>query len=223
MIGKQFREEFLQIARYFEQSPLSSFGPGKGSLSARDYSDNELVVITPSGMQFAHLLLADLVVLDLQGNVIEGERKPSLDRVFHLAVYNARQDVFGIIHTHSPYATAFASLAKPILPLIMSLIVSVGGPVDVAPFAFPGSEQLGKNVVKGLGEKNAVLMEQHGVLAVGKNLSRALAVAGTVENVAQIQAISEMLGAVRPLDTEAIKDGLEFEKSYGQTTRRGRE
>jgi len=217
MINKQFCEEFLQLARDFEQSPLSGFGPGKGSLSARDYADNGLVVVTPSGMQFTSLTPEDLVVLDLKGNIVEGKRKPSLDRVFHLAVYNARPDVYGIIHTHSPYATAYASMAKPILPLIMSLVISVGGSVDVAPFAFPGSEELGQAVVAGLGAKNAVLMEQHGVLAVGKNLSKALAVAGTVENVAQIQAISESLGKVRPLDEDTLRQGLEFEKGYGQT------
>lgn len=216
MINNQFCEEFLQIARDFEGSPLSGFGPGKGSLSARDYSDSEMVVITPSGMQFSTLTSEDLVVLDLKGNIIEGKRSPSLDRIFHLAVYNARPDVFGIIHTHSPYATAFASLAKPILPLIMSLVISAGGLVDVAPFAFPGSEELGQRVVEGLGKKNAVLMEQHGVLAVGKNLSKALAVAGTVENVAQIQAITESLGGARPLDQKTINEGLIFEKNYGQ-------
>lgn len=216
MINKQFCEEFLQVACDFEKSPLASFGPGKGSLSARDYADNELVVITPSGMQFSQLTPEDLIVLNLQGNIVDGKRKPSLDRVFHLAVYNARPDVSGIIHTHSPYATAYASMAKPILPLIMSLVISVGGSVDVAPFAFPGTEELGKVVVAGLAQKNAVLMEQHGVLAVGKNLSKALSVAGTVENVAQIQAISESLGTVRPLDEETIRQGREFEKGYGQ-------
>ncbi|NMC47765.1 MAG: class II aldolase/adducin family protein [Chloroflexi bacterium] len=217
MINRQFCEEFLQVACDFEKSPLASFGPGKGSLSARDYADNELVVITPSGMQFSQLTPEDLIVLNLQGNIVDGKRKPSLDRVFHLAVYNARPDVSGIIHTHSPYATAYASMAKPILPLIMSLVISVGGSVDVAPFAFPGTEELGKAVVAGLAQKNAVLMEQHGVLAVGKNLSKALSVAGTVENVAQIQAISESLGDVRPLDEETIRQGREFEKGYGQT------
>ncbi|NMB62478.1 MAG: class II aldolase/adducin family protein [Chloroflexi bacterium] len=217
MINKQFCEEFLQVARDFESSPLASFGPGKGSLSARDYADDELVVITPSGMQFSCLTPEDLIVLDLQGNIVDGKRKPSLDRIFHLAVYNARPDVNGIVHTHSPYATAYASMAKTILPLIMSLVITVGGNVDVAPFAFPGTEELGKVVVTGLADKNAVLMEQHGVLAVGKDLSRALAVAGTVENVAQIQAISESLGNVRPLDEETIRQGLEFEKGYGQT------
>ncbi len=223
MINNQFCEEFLQIACDFERSLLSGFGPGKGSLSARDYSDLGLVVITPSGMQFSTLTPEDLIVLDLQGNIVEGKRSPSLDRIFHLAVYNARPDVFGIIHTHSPYATAFASLAKPILPLIMGLVISVGGSVDVASFAFPGTEELGQRIVESLGQKNAVLMEQHGVLAVGKNLSKALAVAGTVENVAQIQAITETLGGARPLDQETIAQGLIFERGYGQPGNTGKE
>ena len=170
MIDLDFRKEFIAVAIDFENSPLTTFGPGKGSISARDLVSGQ-ILITPSGLRFSNLQPSDLIVLDEEGKVSEGALKPSLDSVFHLAVYNARPDVGGIIHTHSPYATAFACSSQPVLPMIMSMVIMVGGSADVAPFAFPGTPELGENVVKGLGQKNATLMEQHGVLAVGKNLS----------------------------------------------------
>jgi len=215
MIDKNFREEFLQIAIDLMNSPLVSFGPAKGSVSARDF-ESQLVLITPSGMPFSQMKPEDLIIVDLVGKVIDGILKPSLDVVFHLAVYRTRDDVGGVIHTHSPYATAFACLGEPIQPLIMSIVLMVGGSVNVAPFAFPGTRELGESVEKGLGKKNAVLMEQHGVLCVGKNLKRALSVAGVVENVAQIQSIASRLGKLRPLSKDTIKRGIAFEKNYGQ-------
>ena len=215
MIDKIFREEFLQITIDLMNSPLVSFGPAKGSVSARDF-ESQLVLITPSGMPFSQMKPEDLIIVDLVGKVIDGILKPSLDAIFHLAIYRTRDDVGGVIHTHSPYATAFACLGEPIQPLIMSIVLMVGGSVDVAPFAFPGTRELGESVEKGLGKKNAVLMEQHGVLCVGKNLKRALSVAGTVENVAHIQAISSRLGKLRPLSETTIEHGIAFEKDYGQ-------
>jgi len=215
MIDIGFREKFIAIATDFENSPLTSYGPGKGSISARDFESGK-ILITPSGIRFSTLKPSHLLVLDLDGSVLEGNLKPSLDAIFHLAVYKARPDVGGIVHTHSPYATSFACSGKPVLPLIMSMVITVGGSADIAPFAFPGTQELGENVVKGLGKKNATLMEQHGVLAVGKNLSRALSVASTLENIAQIQHLCELRGELNPLDDDIISRGIEFEKGYGQ-------
>ncbi len=215
MIDTGFREEFIAIATDFENSPLTSYGPGKGSISARDFESGK-ILITPSGIRFSTLKPSHLLILDLDGSVLEGNLKPSLDAIFHIAVYKARPDVGGIVHTHSPYATSFACSGKPVLPLIMSMVITVGGSADVAPFAFPGTQELGENVVKGLGKKNATLMEQHGVLAVGKDLSRALSVASTLENIAQIQHLCELRGALNPLDGNTISRGIEFEKGYGQ-------
>lgn len=215
MIDTGFREEFIAIATDFENSPLTSYGPGKGSISARDFESGK-ILITPSGIRFSTLKPSHLLILDLDGSVLEGNLKPSLDAIFHLAVYKARPDVGGIVHTHSPYATSFACSGKPVLPLIMSMVITVGGSADVAPFAFPGTQELGESVVKGLGKKNATLMEQHGVLAVGKDLTRALSVASTLENIAQIQHLCELRGELNPLDGDTISRGIEFEKGYGQ-------
>lgn len=215
MVSEKIITDLLKIAAEFEACPLSSFGPGKGSLSARDL-DTGKAIVTPSGMKFSSLTPDDLVITDIDGNVFSGARKPSLDLIFHLAVYRARPDVGGILHTHSPYATALSVLRLPVRVLILAMALMVGGDVEVAPFAFPGTPELGENIVQALGPRNAVLMEQHGVLAVGKDISRALSVAGTVENVAQIQCIAATQGVIRPLDAETIRRGMELEKRYGQ-------
>ena len=215
MIAENIIADLLKTAAEFEASPLSSFGPGKGSLSARDMASGK-VIVTPSGMKFSSLTSDDLVITDLDGNVLAGKRKPSLDLIFHLAVYRARADVGGILHTHSPYATALSVLRLPVRVLILAMALMVGGDVEVAPFAFPGTPELGENIVQALGVRNAVLMEQHGVLAVGKDINRALSVAGTVENVAQVQCIAATQGVIRPLDANTIKRGIELEKGYGQ-------
>ena len=215
MIAQSIIASLLQTASEFEASPLSSFGPGKGSLSARDL-DSGKVVVTPSGMKFSSLTPEDLVITDVNGQILSGTRKPSLDLIFHLAVYRARPDVGGILHTHSPYATALSVLRLPVRVLILAMALMVGGDVEVAPFAFPGTPELGENIVQALGPRNAVLMEQHGVLAVGKDISRALSVAGTVENVAQVQCIAASQGVIRPLDADTVLRGLELEKGYGQ-------
>jgi ribulose-5-phosphate 4-epimerase/fuculose-1-phosphate aldolase len=216
VIDQQFREEFLKLALDLENSALTGLGPGKGSISARDF-DSNCILITPSGVKMSSLTPDDLLVLDINGEKINGAMKPSLDLVFHVAVYQARADVGGIVHTHSPYATAYACMGKSIQPVIMSLVVTAGGQVDVAPFAFPGTPELGANIVRALGdEKKAVLMEKHGVLAAGITLQNALNIAGTVENVAQIQYLIEGNGRLEPLDDHTIQCGMDFEKEYGQ-------
>lgn len=210
------REEFLRIAKELEASPLASLGPGKGSISARCLEEPALWM-TPSGMKFSRLGTSDLVKVGLDGEILEGFRKPSLDVVFHRAIYVARPDVGAVVHTHSPYATAWACLGEPIQPMILALVLLVGGSVDIAPFAFPQTPELGEAVVEALGQKNAVLMANHGVVCVGKNLAKALACASTVENVAQIQAIAASIGALRPLEPQVVQKGLAMESGYGQT------
>jgi L-fuculose-phosphate aldolase len=209
-------EEILAIAREYEAGPLASPGPGKGSFSAR--LDNETILINPSGLKYRSLSPADLVCVALDGRVLAGHRKPSIDLVFHLAIYRARPDLGGILHTHSPYATALACRAEPVQPMILSLVLMVGGAVEVAPFAFPGSEDLGQKVVQALGSRNAVLLESHGVVAAGRSLEKAFDCAGTVENVAQIQCIAAALGPLHPLDADTVRAGLQMEHGYAQNT-----
>ncbi len=207
------RQQLLETAIELEKSNLSSLGPGKGSLSAR--RENGMILITPSGKTFSELTPDELVELDRNGQKTDQSLlNPSLDLIFHKAIYDARPDINAVIHTHSPYATAWACVNQPIQPMIVALVLMVGGEVPVAPFAFPRSPELGEKVASALGLKNAVLMENHGVIAVGKNLSKAMGCASTVENVARIQAISASIGVVRPLKPEVAEQAVKMESNY---------
>lgn len=208
-----FKQELIEIAKKLENSDLTSFGPGKGSISARCENGNFL--ITPSGKDFSELDLEDIVEVNQGGEpILDVGLKPSLDLIFHKCIYDARGDVNAIIHTHSPYATTWACINEPIKPMIVALMLMVGGEVSVAPFAFPQSPELGENVVRELNRKNAVLMQNHGVICVGKNLRKALSCAGTVENVAKIQAISSSIGTIKPLSPKLAEKALEMETNY---------
>jgi len=128
----------------------------------------------------------DVVVLSLDGNVVEGSRKPTSEAPMHLAAYRARTDVGAVIHTHSVYATTLACAELPIEP-VHYLMAGIGQRVPVAPFATFGTPEIGVAAAEALQtEYQAVLLAQHGVLAVGSDLEAAFFVAETVEYVAEI-------------------------------------
>ena len=131
------------------------------------------IYITPSGMEYESLEVEDITLIDLNGNVLEGKRKPSSEFQLHCEIYKAREDVQGIVHTHSKCASAFAVVQKPIPPLIEDMVQVVGGEVSVAQYALPGTKELATNAVWALGSKGAVLLANHGVVGVGYNLQEA--------------------------------------------------
>ena len=143
-----------------------------GNVSARD-PETGYVVIKPSGVRYEVLKPADMVVVDLDGNVIEGDLKPSSDTASHLYIYRQRPDVGGVVHTHSPYATAFAAVGKPIPVYLTAMADEFGGPIPCGGFALIGSEAIGKVVVESIGDSCAVLLKNHGVFTVGANATAA--------------------------------------------------
>jgi L-fuculose-phosphate aldolase len=149
-----------------------------GNVSARE---GELLHITPAGLPYEEITVDDLVTLALDGSVVAGDREPSSERRVHLAVYAARPDAHALVHSHSAHATAWSALDEPLMP---------GGPhtaglVLTAPFADSGSDEIATAAVAALGERQAVLLGRHGVLAVGDSPGRALEVCAAVERQAQ--------------------------------------
>lgn len=187
-----------------------------GNISSR-ISGEDYIAITPTGMSYEVLTPQDIVVLDLDGNIIDGTRKPSIEVPLHLSIYQARKDVQAIIHTHSAYATAMAVARKEIPGAIEDLVQIVGGNVRVNQYALPGTEELGVNTVKALEGRNAVLLANHGVLGVGRDLDEALKVCQVVEKSAQIILFAQLLGGAVELSQEDI-DGMRnfYLQVYGQ-------
>lgn len=187
-----------------------------GNISARVPGEN-WIAITPTGMRYDTLEAEDIVVMDLEGEVIAGLRKPSIEVPMHLAIYGAREDINAIVHTHSPYATAMAAARREIPGAIEDLVQVVGGSVRVNEYALPGTEQLAVNAVKGLEGRNAVLLANHGMLGAGKDLDEALKICQVVEKSAQITILAQIMGGVVELSQEDI-DGMRnfYLNAYGQ-------
>lgn len=157
----------------------------QGNLSLRDPLSG-LILITPHDYPYDQLTADDVVALDLAGNVIEGARAPSSESPVHLAVYEQRPDVQAVVHAEPIYTNVFGVLHKPIAPVHVSALIDVGGEVPVMPFALSGSRQFGYDMLKVMGDKNAVIWANHGMLAVGDSLGKAIHCTVMVEIAAQI-------------------------------------
>ena len=164
-----------------------------GNVSARDPASGH-VFITPSGMPYHRLTAADICEVDEKGTRIGCRWKPSTEMPLHCIFYKNKPDVYGIVHTHSLFATAFACIGRPIPVTIATLASTVGGEVPIAPYHSSGSDDFGRNALLAMGDKTAVLLGNHGVVAVGKDLDDAYTVAEVVENAAKLYAIACGLG-----------------------------
>ena len=189
-----------------------------GNLSARVPGD-ELMVIKPSGVPYDELRPDAMVVCDLEGNSHEPGLAPSSDAATHGYVYRHLPDVGGIVHTHSPYATAWAVRGEPI-PCVMTAIADeFGGEIPVGPFALIGDEEIGRAVVETLEShrSSAVLMRGHGVFALGAEPREAVKSAVMCEEAARVVHAARSLGPVEPLDADSI-DALyhRYQNIYGQ-------
>lgn len=163
-----------------------------GNVSARD-TESGLIAVTPGSVEYPGMTTEDTVLVDLEGNVVEGWRQPSSETFMHCEIYQRRGDVGGVVHTHSPWATTFAVLGREIPP-VSYVISSLGNCIRVAPYATYGTRELAESSAQALGEDNAILLQNHGVLAAGKDVRTALKNAIRVEAVAELYWKASMLG-----------------------------
>jgi L-ribulose-5-phosphate 4-epimerase len=196
------KEELYKLHLMLPQAGLVTWT--SGNVSARD-PETGLVVIKPSGVMYEQLRPADHVVLDLEGDVIEGSLKPSSDTASHLYIYRQRPDVNGIVHTHSPYATAFAALGKSIPVYLTAHADEFGQVIPCAGFALIGGEEIGQQVVNHIGTCAAVLLKNHGVFTVGKDAKSAVKAAVMVEDVAKTVHLALQLGQPDEIPAEAVE------------------
>jgi len=187
-----------------------------GNISARIPNEN-LVAITPSGVDYNTIKPSDIVVVDLDGNIVDGCLKPSIELGLHTQIYKGRDDVKAIIHTHSTYCTAFAMARKPIPGAAEDLVQIVGGDVKVSKYKLPGSNELGIEALKAIEGRNAVLLANHGCLGAGKDLKETLKIVMVVEKSAKATVFAQVLGGVVELSDEDIDFMRDFYlNKYGQ-------
>jgi L-ribulose-5-phosphate 4-epimerase len=187
-----------------------------GNISARD-PESGYVVIKPSGVLYDGLRPEHLVIVGPDGQPIEGDLKPSSDTASHLYIYRHRPDVFGVVHTHSPYATAFAALGRPIPVCLTAIADQFGGPIPCGGFALIGGEEIGQVVVESIGKSPAVLLKNHGVFTVGPTAEAAVKAAVMVEEVAHTVWVALQIGEPDEIPAEDVaKLHHRYTHIYGQ-------
>jgi L-ribulose-5-phosphate 4-epimerase len=187
-----------------------------GNVSGRD-PETGLVVIKPSGIRYEALRPEHMVVVDLEGKVVEGSLKPSSDTYSHLYIYRQRPDVGGVVHTHSRYATAFAAVGKEIPCVLTAMGDEFGGPIPCAGFALIGDEAIGKIVVESIGKSPAVLLKNHGVFTIGKDAVAAVKAAVMTEDAAATVWLAMQIGVPDVIPQEDVdKLHHRYTHVYGQ-------
>ena len=187
-----------------------------GNVSGRD-RETGLVVIKPSGYAFEELTPAHMVVVDMDGRVVEGNLKPSTDTDTHLYVYRHRPDVFGMVHTHSPYASTFAVLGQPI-PACLTASAMLGGEIPLGGYAPIGGADIGQEIINKIGRALAIVMQNHGVFTIGASPRVAAKMAVEVEEIAHITHLALLRGQPIMLTAEQVAEMAHlYAYDYGQT------
>jgi len=191
-----------------------------GNVSAR-VPGEDLMVIKPSGVSYEDLTPDSMVVCDLDGALVEGDLKPSSDTAAHAYVYRAMPEVGGVVHTHSPYATAWAACGEPIPCVLTAQADEFGGEIPIGPFALIGNDDIGRAIVDTLSahRSTAVLMRNHGVFTIGVDARAAVKAAVMCESVAHTVHLARQLGEPLPIPPECV-DALfdRYHSVYGQLT-----
>lgn len=197
------------MARFVENAPEAVLATAKemlekglvegtaGNISARQ--EDGTICITPSSIDYRQMRLEDLVIIDIDGEVVSGDKAPSSEKLLHLAAFRAYDDIGAVIHSHPVHATMFALVHRPVPACIDEFSVYVGGDVRCTEYAMSGTDELGEQAVKALDKRGAALIANHGMVAVAPTPAKALHITALVERSAQIVWGASMLGTVHHL------------------------
>lgn len=184
-----------------------------GNISAR--LDAHRILATPTGISKGRMREEDLIICDMEGNRLEGTRDRTSEILMHLTVYELRPDVQAVVHAHPPVATGFAAAGRALdQPLLPEVVCNLGG-VPLAPYGLPGTPELSDTLKPFLPDYDAVLMANHGVVAYGGDLERAFFNLETVEHVARITLIAELVGGPKLLPAAEVDRLRQARERYG--------
>lgn len=208
---QSMREEMCRVGRLlYNRGYVAS---NDGNISVR--LDENRILITPSGVSKGRMEPDMLVVTDLEGNVLSGDRYPSSESKMHYRVYQKRPDVLAVVHAHPPVSTAWAVCRKPLRePYLAEMVVGLGGQVPVTEFAMLSTDEVPRSVEPFLENHNAVLLANHGVLTWSVGLYQAFDLLEVVEHTAKIYLNVSLLGGGVPLDQEQVSTLLSMQGNY---------
>ncbi|WP_311564501.1 L-fuculose-phosphate aldolase [Peptoniphilus duerdenii] len=210
------KKELVEYGKKMSSEGLSSGTSGNLSIYLKE---EEVVLITPSGIGYFDTTPEDIVVMDIEGNIIEGTRKPSSEWHLHTLFYKNKPEARAVVHTHSKFCTTLATLRMPIKAVHYVIADAGTNEVPCAPYRRYGTEELAKVAVESAGESNAVLLANHGIVVCGKSLKSAYGLAKGMEYVAEIQVTAMSVGEPVVLSKEEMDEVLEGFKTYGQVKR----
>jgi L-ribulose-5-phosphate 4-epimerase len=214
MLLNQLRKEICKLHAELPRNNLVTWT--SGNISGRD-PESGLVVIKPSGVRYSELTPENMVVVNLEGQVVEGSLKPSSDTFAHVYLYRHRPDVHGVVHTHSTFATAWAAVGRPIPPVLTAICDEFGGPIPVGVYAKIGGDEIGQEILRSIGSSPAILMKNHGVFTIGKTPEAAVKAAVMVEDVARTVFYAMQLGQPDEIPPEEVARAHQrYIDEYGQ-------
>jgi L-fuculose-phosphate aldolase len=211
MLLEEERKSIVQYGKKLINAQLTT-GTG-GNLSIYSRAEG-LVAIKPSGVDYFEMNPTDVVVNDLGGHVVDGTLKPSSETNFHLSLYKFRSDINAVVHTHQIYATTIACLNWE-LPAVHYLIGMAGNKVPLAAYATFGSKELSENILQAIGNFNACLLANHGLVTVGANIASAFATAEEIELVSRLYYQAKCIGDPVVLSDEEMKVVIKKLQTYG--------
>ena len=211
------RTAVLHAAQAIHREGLVVATSGNVSARVAGPDGGALMAVTASSTGYEKMTLDDVVVVDLEGDPVLGEAIPSTESLMHAAIYSSRPDVGAVVHTHSVYASALSVAGSALPALIDETVLYLGDSVQVAEYAFPGTEELGEHVVAALGERNAVLLRNHGAVGVGGTVAEAVNVCRLVERLAHVYAVATALGGAHPLPADVVATEMELFRMRQQT------
>ncbi len=193
------KKEVLAAARKMLAQGLVTGTAGNVSRRLGPEGGQPLLAITPSSREYLSLTPNDIQILDFDGKKVEGDLPPSVETPLHIGIYRARPDVNAVIHTHPVFATALAVAGRDLPPILDEQAAYLGGEIKAAAYAPSGTPELVKNAVAALGDRNAVLLANHGAVGVGKTMAEAFHVCERLENTARIYLLALAAGSVNKL------------------------
>jgi L-fuculose-phosphate aldolase len=211
------KKQVIEAAQEMERKGLAVGKAGNISLRLKDPAGRDLLAITPSGRYYDSLRVDDVVVIDFTGQRVEGELKASIETPMHFEVLKARKKMNAVVHAHPPFCSVLAVARMDIPPLIDEQVIYIGGDIKVAEYALPGTPELAKSAVAALGPGNAVILANHGLLTVGRDMREALTFCELTEELARIYISALSLGRVNqlPADVVELEKSL-FAATYGE-------
>lgn len=214
-IEQQFRDEIVRIGRLMYQKDWIAACDGNITVRLPDAR----ILATPSGVCKGMLDPQDLILCDLDGKKIAGDRAPTSEMGMHLTIYKMRPDAMAVVHAHPPVATGFAAAGRELnLGLLPEVIVGLGS-VPLAEYGTPGTPALSEGMLPYLGKYEALLLANHGAVAWGENLSQAFFRMEKVEHFARITLVAELLGGPRALPRAEIASLFAARERYGVRSR----